>query len=95
MPQSPILKSRYGRTISVQPQVLAWRKLQRRWNKLRLQVLERLWERLTTPAGQPDDAAIKAWFNTPHPKLDNRTPKQLFNPRGIQVLWSLVRKEFK
>jgi hypothetical protein len=81
-------KLRRGRKITVRRDVVEWRKRMKRWRRLKSEILA-----LLASSGKSSEE-IKAWFDTPHRDLDDRTPRALFNPKAVAVLHIVVRKLF-
>jgi hypothetical protein len=85
-PDTTIVKTKYGRVVEIQPQVLIWRRRMERYKRCKAEIAQILdnkgW----------DSAQIRAWLSSPIRALSNRTPKQLLNPRSIARLHSWVKK---
>lgn len=87
--EDEIVRVHRGRSRTIRLDVLAWRKLMRRWKVMRVKILELIAASGATPE------EVKEWFNTPHPSLRKRPPKALFHPRGdLRALLPLVRNRF-
>ena len=81
-----VIKLKRGRQVCIRTDVVLWRRRNRRFVKLKAKILE--W---ATKRGW-GATELAAWSSTPEPKLRNRTPKELWNPNSIKVLWDYVRK---
>ena len=82
----PIVRIRHGRKVEIDPKVLEWRKRNERYQKLRRKILDML------AAKGWSKEQVKEWYHSPAKGLRNRAPKQLMNPRCIQVLYTWCRK---
>lgn len=80
-----LVKFKRGRQVTIRLDVREWRRLRKRYERLKPLILAEL-------SKLSHEAAAK-WLTTPVPALKNRTPKQMFHPRRIQVLYSWFKKQ--
>lgn len=84
-----IIRKRYGRTITLDPKVLLWRKRMKQFKQLRIAIAQ-----LLIKAGY-DKQGAEAWLKTPHPDLGGKCPKDFLNPTNIAALYNWSRKQLR
>lgn len=84
-----IVKIKHGRQCTIRLDVKQWRRKMRRFKKLKAEILSML------HAKNWSNEQLATWINTPVAELRNRSPKALFTPASIEVLYRWVRKDLK
>jgi hypothetical protein len=84
-----IVRIRRGKAYTVRVDVIAWRRKMRRYNRLKAEILGVLASLNWSPE------QVRAWSDTPVPELRNRPPKDLFEPKSIQVLYRWLKKTLR